>query len=95
MLFFVKFMSLATVKNTHFFKYSAGCCIGTKNVFLGSDQLDVQFFYFIIRLLQSYTCFEQRRAHHQEVNLTLPNAVLIKFGLLMMSTTLLETCRGL
>jgi len=23
--------------------------------------------YFIIRLLQSSTCFEQRRAHHQEV----------------------------
>ena len=32
-----------------------------------NDQLDAQFFYFIIRLLQSSTCFEQRRAHHQEV----------------------------
>ena len=31
------------------------------------DQLDAQFFYFIIRLLQSSTCFEQRRAHHQEI----------------------------
>ena len=35
---------------------------------LVNDQLDAQFFYFIIRLLQSSTCFEQRRAHHQEVN---------------------------
>jgi len=26
---------------------------------------------------------------------TIPDAVLIKFNLLMMSTTLLETCRGL
>ena len=36
---------------------------------LPNDQLDAQFFYFIIRLLQSSTCFEQRRAHHQEVQL--------------------------
>ena len=36
---------------------------------LVNDQLDAQFFYFIIRLLQSSTCFEQRRAHHQEVRL--------------------------
>jgi hypothetical protein len=34
---------------------------------LVNDQLDTQFFYFIIRLLQSSTCFEQRRDHHQEV----------------------------
>jgi len=34
---------------------------------LANDQLNGQFFYFIIRLLQSSTCFEQRRAHHQEV----------------------------
>ena len=32
-----------------------------------NDQLDAQFFYFIICLLRSSTCFEQRRAHHQEV----------------------------
>jgi hypothetical protein len=32
-------------------------------------QLDTQFFYFIMHLLQSSTCFEQRRAHHQEVKL--------------------------
>ena len=36
---------------------------------LVNDQLHAQFFYFIIRLLQSTTCFEQRRAHHQEVKL--------------------------
>ena len=36
-------------------------------VTLVSDQLDAQLFYIIIRLLQSSTCFEQRRAHHQEV----------------------------
>ena len=39
------------------------------NLNLVNDQLDAQFFYFIIRLLQSSTCFEQRRAHHQEVRL--------------------------
>ena len=36
---------------------------------LVNDQLDTQFFYFIIRFLQSPTCFDQRRAHHQEVKL--------------------------
>ena len=35
---------------------------------LVNDQL-AQLFYFIIRLSQSSTCFEQRRAHHQEVKL--------------------------
>jgi len=34
---------------------------------LKNDQLDAQFLYFLISLLQSSTCFEQRRAHHQEV----------------------------
>ena len=34
---------------------------------LVGDQLDTQIFY-IIRLFQSSTCFEQTRAHHQEVN---------------------------
>jgi len=33
------------------------------------DQLDAQFFYFLIRLLHSSTCFEKYRAHHQEVKL--------------------------
>ena len=36
---------------------------------LVNGQLDAQFFYFIIRVLQSSTCFEERRAHHQEVKL--------------------------
>jgi len=36
---------------------------------LVNDQLDAQFFYFIIRLLQSSTCFGQRRVHQQEVKL--------------------------
>jgi len=36
---------------------------------LANNQLDAQILYFIIRLLQSSTCFEQRRAHHQEVKL--------------------------
>ena len=36
---------------------------------LVNNQLDAQLLYFIIRLLQSSTCFEQRRAHHQEVKL--------------------------
>jgi len=36
---------------------------------LVNDQLDAQFFYFIICLLQSSTRFEQHRAHHQEVKL--------------------------
>ena len=34
---------------------------------LVNDQLEAQLFYFIIRLLQSSTCFELRNAHHQEV----------------------------
>ena len=40
------------------------------SVILVNDKLDAQLFYFIIRLLQSSTCFEQRRAHHQEVKLS-------------------------
>jgi hypothetical protein len=39
------------------------------SITLVNDQLDGQFFYFIIRLLQSSTCFEQRHAYHQEVKL--------------------------
>jgi hypothetical protein len=96
------------------------------SITLVNDQLDAQLLYFIIRLLQSSTCFEQRHAHHQEVSctntasgivtlckwpssmqvstcipdshlqrMTIPDAVLIQFDFLMMSTTLLETCRGL
>ena len=36
---------------------------------LVNDKLDARLLYFIISLLQSSTCFEQRRAHHQEVKL--------------------------
>ena len=32
---------------------------------LANDQLEAQFLYVIIRLLQSSTCFEQRRAHQE------------------------------
>ena len=39
------------------------------SVTLVNDQLEAQLFYFIIRLLKSSTCFEQRRGHHQEVKL--------------------------
>ena len=39
------------------------------SITLVNDQLDSQLFYFIVRLLQSSTCFEQRRAHHQEFKL--------------------------
>ena len=45
------------------------CFVILDGVTLVNDQLDAQFFYFIIRLLQSSTCFEQRRVHHQEVKL--------------------------
>jgi len=34
-----------------------------------NDQLNTQFFYFLYDFLQSCTCFEQSRAHHQDVNL--------------------------
>ena len=37
------------------------------SITLVNDQLDAQIFYIIIRLLQSSTCFEQSRAHHQDV----------------------------
>ena len=36
---------------------------------LANEQLDAQFPYFIVLLLQSSTYFEQRRALHQEVKL--------------------------
>jgi len=43
----------------------AGECLRS----LAINQLDAQFIYFIISLLQPSTYFEQRRAHHQEVKL--------------------------
>ena len=39
------------------------------SITLVNDLLDTQLFYFIVRLLQSSTCFEQRRVHHQEIKL--------------------------
>jgi hypothetical protein len=39
------------------------------SVILVNDQLDAQILCFTISLLQSSTCFEQHRAHHQEVKL--------------------------
>jgi hypothetical protein len=39
------------------------------SLILANDHLDAQILCFIISLLQSSTCFEQRRAHHQEVKL--------------------------
>ena len=52
-------------------RYSRGVFNGKIliNVTLANDQLDAQLLHFIIRLLQSSTCFEQRRSHHQEVKL--------------------------
>jgi hypothetical protein len=39
------------------------------SITLANDRLDAQLLYFIIRLLQSSTCFEQCHVHHQEVKL--------------------------
>jgi len=39
------------------------------SIILVNDELDAQLLYFIIRLLQSSTCFEQCHAHLQEVKL--------------------------
>jgi hypothetical protein len=36
---------------------------------LSNNQFDAQYLYFIVRLLQSSTCFEQHHTHHQEVKL--------------------------
>ena len=44
------------------------------DITLIGDQLEAQLFY-IIRLFQSCTCFEQTRAHHQEVNLLIQHLV--------------------
>ena len=40
-----------------------------RGITLANDQLAAQLFYFVMRFLQSSTCFEQRCAHHQEVKL--------------------------
>jgi len=41
------------------------------SITLVNDQFEAQLLYCIICLLQSSTCFEQCRAHHQEVRLFL------------------------
>jgi hypothetical protein len=46
---------------------SCSACVTCET--LANDQPDAQFLYFVIRLLQSSTCFEQRLARHQEVKL--------------------------
>ena len=56
--------SLVTLMNTVYIPYLLQ--IGA---ILVNEQLDAQLLDFIIRLLQSSTCFEQRHAHHQEVKL--------------------------
>ena len=58
----------------HWYAWKTNICSSSTGVThvwitLVNDQLDAQLFYFVIRLLQSSTCFEQRRAHHQEVKL--------------------------
>jgi len=70
------------------------------------DQLEAQLFSMYV--FQFSTCFEQPRAHHQEYQLYQYNlwymslcvgdisyVVLIQLILLIMSTSLLETCREL
>jgi hypothetical protein len=39
------------------------------SIILANDKLDTHILCFIISLLQSSTCFEQCRAHHEEVKL--------------------------
>ena len=103
-------------------------CTHFKQLLVGYH-LDAQYF-FIIPLFQSSTCFEQTRAHHQEVSCInaacdivnlckWPSGMRVErelldphtgrpltesdyirccintIDLLMMSTCLLETCRGL
>jgi len=64
------------------------------------NKINAQNFCFIISLLYASTCFEHCCAHHQEVKLyytgvMIPDALEYNFDLLMMSTTVLETCRGI
>jgi len=53
-------------KKSCFFNVLLTVCL---SISLVNDQLDAQLLYIIIRLLQSSTRFEQRRARHQEVKL--------------------------
>jgi hypothetical protein len=60
------------------------------NLILANLQLDAQILCLIISLLQSSGAPD---GHLQRV--TVPDAVLIQFDLLMTSTTVLETCSRL
>jgi len=62
---FVKPIALTTVTRSVLCFVFCWPCISIW--LLVGDQLDTQFFY-IIHLFQSSSCFEQTRAHHQEVN---------------------------
>ena len=62
----------------------------------GRPQMTIRCMRFACRMSKATDCPVHRRepdGHLQRV--TTPDAVLIQFDLLMMSTTLLETCRGL
>jgi hypothetical protein len=52
------YLHIFKVKKREWFKIQYG-------IIPVNDQLDAQFF-FLICSFQSYTCFEQQRAHHQE-----------------------------
>ena len=58
------------------------------SITLVNGQLDAQLLYFITSLLQSSTCSEQRRAHHQEVKLAAGIVTLCKWP----SGMQVETC---
>ena len=62
-MFIIMFQCIATGKT----KFCDALLIVQRSITLVNDQLDVKFFHFIIRSLQSPTCFEQRCAHQQEV----------------------------
>jgi len=42
---------------------------------LANDELDAKSLYLIIQSIQSSTCFEQRRAHHQKAKLLIQHLV--------------------
>ena len=58
---------------------------------LVGDQLDAQFFY-IIRLFQSSTCFDQTRAHHQEVSCINTASGIVTLCLVCRSRRNCSTC---
>ena len=64
-MFIVMFQCIATGKT----EFCDALLTVQRSRTLVNDQLDAQFFHFIIRSLQPSTCFEQRCAHKQEVKL--------------------------